>query len=373
MSVHKNMYMFDAHFFPKRSTPLTPSEPREPDVAVPSRYPQTKIVHYAFHSANEATINRHIKQIPHYPLFFSPLANVELLKPSQFSPDLSRHMEMTGTKEFQYYLFTYENEKGATPPKDLLDVLYGAKTVKELIYLSLQSFEHLLYGLHLLNDHGICFFHISPANILFFSPCREKPLLANFESSLLLSKLNLSYLSKVMGKIDNFTYMPFEVHILYYFIHHKLTTISYSFVEEFCEQFVAKLHVLRLFSPSYRSKYQLKCVETMKKYVNEPRETILRDLFQRSAKWDIFGVSVIYLYIFGSISFSGRTPLRESVLSKLVAKLSLNIHPNSECRMTLEETLNALEQLMNEVPSWEFVDEVDTAGHLERILSTLSS
>lgn len=369
------MDTFHAHFFPQRRRPLPPSDGHENTLQTATSSacaPKTKIVHYNFHSANEATINRHVKQIAHYPLFFSPLANVELLKPSQFSPDLSRHIETTGTKEFQYYLFTYENETSAIPPNDLLDTLYGVKSVKEMLYISLQSFEHLLYGLHLLNEKGICFFHLSPSNILFFEPCREKPLLAHFENSILLSKLNLTYISKIMGKIDNFTYLPFEVHLLYYFIHHHLSTLSYSFVEEFCEQFVANFHVLRLFSPHYREKYHSKCVETLKKYVNEPRETIIRDLFRRSDKWDVFGVSVIYLHIFGSISnVSGH--LKEGMLGQLVIKLSPNIHPNSECRMSLEETLNVFEKTMNAQPSWEFANELVGTDLLDRIIQLLSS
>ena len=111
-----------------------------------------------------------------------------------------------------------------------------------------------------------------------------------------------------------------------------MTTISYSFVEEFCEQFIANLPILQFFSEQYKKSYHDKCVETMQKYINQPKKQIITDIFERMEKWDIYSISVLFIQIFNSISkiFS----LKDTFINKITVALSKNLHPDSNKRMT---------------------------------------
>jgi hypothetical protein len=138
-----------------------------------------------------------------------------------------------------------------------------------------------------------------------------------------------------------------------------MITISYTFIEEFCENFVENLNILRLFSENYKKSFKEQCVETMRKYINRPRKEIIDDILERNNKWDVYGISMLYLQIFGCISriFS----LKGTFISKITIELSRNIHPNSHKRMSLEETLNIFNKFLNEQDNWSFVNKLDNS------------
>jgi hypothetical protein len=138
-----------------------------------------------------------------------------------------------------------------------------------------------------------------------------------------------------------------------------METISYSFIHEFCENFVDNLNILRLFSKNYKNIYKEQCIENMKKYINQSRKEIIDNILERNNKWDVYGISMLYLQIFGCISrvFS----LKGSFISKITLELSKNLHPNSDKRMSLEETLNIFNKHLNDENDWSFVNKLDNS------------
>lgn len=312
---------------------------------------RNKIVNYSHFSINEANICHKIKQISYYSNFFSILQDHEALNISQLNEDIIEKLKDIDDK--QYYLFKY-NDKNSV---DFIDFLYKSNNIKKLILDNINAFQHLLYGLHILNINNICFFDISPKNIIFLDNYREKPVLSNFKFSLNLTKLDYTYISHILNKMENFTYQPLEIHILYYFVKHKMVTISYSFIEEFCEEFVENLNILRLFSDSYKKSYKEQCIGTMRQYINRPRKEILDDILERNEKWDVYGISMLFLHIFGCISriFS----LKGTFISKITLELSKNLHPNPDKRYSLEQTLNIFNRYLSEENNLSFVNNLD--------------
>jgi len=312
---------------------------------------RNKIVNYSHFSVNEAKICRKIKKIPYYSNFFSILEDYEALNISQLNDDIIE--KLNNGSNAQYFLFKYNDRDSV----DFIDFLYNFTSIKKLILDNINAFQHLLYGLYVLNENNVCFFNISPKNILFLQNYREKPVLNNFKFSLTLNNLEFTNISHILNKLDDFTYQPLEIHIIYYFIRHEITTISYTFIEEFCEEFVENLNILRLFSENYRKKYKEECIETMRKYINRPRNEILDDILERNDKWDVYGISMIFLHIFGCISriFS----LKGTFISRITIELTRNLHPDSDKRMSLEETLNVFNKHLNEENDWKFVTNLD--------------
>jgi hypothetical protein len=314
---------------------------------------RTKIVNYSHFSVNEANICHKITQIPYYSNFFTILDDYEALNISKLNYNILEKLKQT--EEMKYYLFKY-SDKNST---DFIDFIYNSNSIKRVIFNIINSFQHILYGLHILNNNNICFFDISPKNIVFLENFKEKPVLCNFKFSLNLNKLNYSYFSHILNKLDDYTYQPLEIHILFYFVKHDMETISYSFIHEFCENFVDNLNILRLFSKNYKNIYKEQCIENMKKYINQSRKEIIDNILERNNKWDVYGISMLYLQIFGCISrvFS----LKGSFISKITLELSKNLHPNSDKRMSLEETLNIFNKHLNDENDWSFVNKLDNS------------
>ena len=261
--------------------------------------------------------------------------------------------KLKSKENIKYYLFKYNDKRSLT----IIDFIYSSTKIKKLIFDMINTFKHLVRSLYILNENDICFFNISPNNIIFLTTYREKPVFKNFQLSLELDKLEYKYFSQILDKIEDYTYMPLEIHTLYYIIKHNMITVSYSFIEELSNNYVNNLHILKLFSENYRQSYKLQCVEFLKRYINLPIKNIINDLFERNNKWDVFGISMLYIQIFGSISriFS----LKGIFISKITVELSRNLHPNSDKRYTLNETLNIFNKLLNEQNDWSFVNNLD--------------
>ena len=324
---------------------------------------RTKIVNYSHFSINEANISYKISQIPYYSNFFSILHDYDELNISQLNENIIEKLKIV--EENRYYLFKYSDRNSC----DFIDFLYSITSIKKLIFDIINVFPHLLHGLHLLNEKNICFFDISPKNIIFIENYREKPVLSNFKFSLQLNRLDYSYISHILNKLDDFTYQPFEIHLLFYFVKHNMVTISDNFIEEFCENFVENLHILRLFSENYKKSYKEQCIQTMNKYINLSRKEIIYDIFERNNKWDVYGISILFLQIFGSISrvFS----LKGTFISKITMELSKNLHPDSDKRMTLERTLNEFNKLLNQEENWSYINKLSNTK-LEQLFDDLS-
>jgi len=312
---------------------------------------RNKLVNKSYFSINEANICHKIQKISYYSNFFSILADYEALNISQLNDDIIEKLNNTG--DMQYYLFKYNDANYL----NFMEFLYNFTSIKKLVLDNINAFQHLLCGLNVLKDNNLCFFDISPKNIIFLENYREKPVFSNFKFCLNLNKINYTYISHILNKMEDFTYQPFEIHILYYFVKHKMESISYAFIEEFCEEFVENLNILRLFSENYRKKYKEQCIETMRKYINRPQKYILDDILERNQKWDIYGISMLFLHIFGFISrvFS----LKDTFINKITIQLTRNIHPDSDKRMGLEETLIMFNKHLNIETNWKFVSDLD--------------
>jgi hypothetical protein len=95
-------------------------------------------------------------------------------------------------------------------------------------------------------------------------------IIRNFQLSLQVSKLNVSYITNIIKKIEDYTHKPLEIHVLFYLIRNDISYISYSFIEEISEIFLDKLNVLKLFTEQYKKKYKDLCIESL----NQTRECL---------------------------------------------------------------------------------------------------
>ncbi len=324
---------------------------KEENQKIMTKIYRNEIINYSSIIINEANICHKLTKIPYHSNFFSILEDYEKLNISQLDDNILQKIK--NIDENQYYLLKYDDKNSI----DFIDFLYNTTSIKKLIFDIINSFQHILQSLIVLNDNNICYFNITPQKILFLENYREKPVLSNFRLSLQLNKLDYNYFSDILFYVNDFTYLPIEIHILFYFIKDDLKTISYSFIEEFCENYINNLNILRLFSVNYKKAYKQHCIDYMKKYINLPKDKIINNILERNNKWDVYGISILFLQIFGCIYrvFS----LKDSFISKIVMELSRNLHPDSNKRMKLEETLEIFNKHLNENNDWKFINNLD--------------
>jgi len=311
----------------------------------------TKIVHSGFYPINEANISDKIKKIRYYSNHFSVLEDYDFIQISQLNEKTIEKLNLSDEKK--YILFKYKNDRFVT----FRDFLHDICNPKLFVLHTIESFSYLLHSLEQLHDNSICFFNLSPQNIVFNLDCGKKPILTNFNGSLQISKLNESYISKIINNTNHdYTHKPLEVHILFYLINNNMLTISYSFIEEVCEVFVKNLGVLNIFSDKYRQSYKAECAESLKKYINLPRTQIISDILEQHDTWDAYSISLLYLHIFGNLVrvFS----LKQPFISKIVKELAKNLHPDPLRRVGISTLLANFETELCAVKDWSFVNKL---------------
>lgn len=336
-NINKHIYMLDSKKRPK---------------IIINHKKNTKIVNYDFYSINEAKISEKIKKISYYLNHFIIVEDYDFVNIGQLNDTFIEKLELTTEKK--YLIFTYKNDVLV----DFGDFLFTLLEPRPFIHHIIESFSYLLNSLIQLNDIGICFFNLSPQNIVFNTNCGEKPQLMDFQLSLITSNLNEDYISKIIKKHNDYTHKPLEVHVLFYLIQNNMSTISYSFIEEICGVFIQNLTVLELFSEKYRESYKLTAIESLKKYINTPKNDIILDILSKYETWDVYSLSVLYLYIFGHVSkfFS----LKTTFISKIAMELSKNIHPDPAKRNSLKNLLDNYNNLLSSEKNWDFVAKMES-------------
>jgi hypothetical protein len=309
---------------------------------------KTKLVDYCFSSINEVNISYKIKKIIYYSNNYSIIEDYDFINISQLNDEIIEKLDLTDEKK--YLIFKYKDDKLIK----FNDFLYNIYNPKIFIFNIIESFSYLLKGLIKLNDNKICFFNLSPQNIVFNLNCGEKPVIQNFKLSLQVSKLNESYITNIVNNENDYTHKPLEVHILFYLIKNNISTISYSFIEEICETFINNLGVLTLFSEKYKESYKKECIESLKKYINKPKSDIIYNILEKNDKWDVYSLSLLYLHIFGNISrvFS----LQHTFISKIINELIKNISAEPSKRSSLTNLLDNFEKYLNDQSDWRFVN-----------------
>jgi hypothetical protein len=315
---------------------------------------KTKIQLYDFFSINEAKLCNKIKKIPYFANYFEIVTNYSLIKVGEMSEVVFEQIVNEDTNiSDNYILLEYNTENKAKMP-DFNMFLFNLPSPKLFVFHILDSYSYLLESLIQLSSKKICFFDLCPENIIFNA--NYKPLLQNFQLSLLCSALNEEYITNIIPKIKDYTHKPLEIHLLFYLITNDELSISYSLIEIICTNYMNNMSVLSFFSQKYRESYKNACDEFLKQYINRPKTDIIRELLTFHDKWDNYSLSVIYLHIVGHISqvFS----LKDTFINKMAINLSKNLHPNPLKRESLSNSKQMFELLFNEYTDWSFINDI---------------
>jgi hypothetical protein len=237
---------------------------------------------------------------------------------------------------------------------DLNMFLFNLPSPKLFVFHILDSYSYLLESLIQLSDKNVCFFDLCPENIIFNA--NYKPLLQNFQLSLVCDTLHEEYITSIILKIKDYTHKPLEIHLLFYLIANDEVSISYSLMEIICTNYMNNMSVLSFFSQKYRDSYKKACEDFLKQYINRPKTDIIRDILTYHDTWDNYSLSVIYLHIVGHISQVFN--LKDTFINKMAIQLSKNLHPTPSKRETLRSSKHIFDMLFNEYTDWSFISDI---------------
>jgi len=262
-------------------------------------------------------------------------------------------------------LFLIKVEKNITFGETLL-YLFNQNNLKKLFLFIVNSFKKIFQSVLLLNKSNICYFNISLDNVILI--CDNNLLLSNFQRSILTSKLNkqqnlqeMNYIKNIIFNITDYTYLPIEIHLLFYIFKNNLNKFTSSIIEVIVDKFTENLLIFNCdclyFSQNnnIKIKFKNKCIEYLKEYLNQDDIfNIIYNIFERNKTWDIYGISLIYLetiFMVYDMFYNNSNCIHNNIIvnffDKIIELLFVNIEPNSNNRYTLKYTMNQINYLID--------------------------
>lgn len=306
---------------------------------------------YDFYCLNNIKISKKIKQNLYFSQYYDVLTEYSTLKVGQLSQKILDYYDILDAENSQkHILLRYNSSNFITFNTFLFNLPNPALIISHI----LESYEHLLKSFLFLQENNICYFNFSLKNIVFDK--NHKPILKNFDLSLIKEELNPQYLVMILDKINDFTYKPLEIHVIFYLIKNDENTLSYNSIELISRNFVENMSILTLFSKNYKESYFLNCMEFLKRYINQPRMVIIEDILKYCNTWDNYSLSILYLHLFGNMTrvFS----LKDNLISKMTILLTKNVCPDPTKREPIEKTMTTYESLYTQFTDWNFVKQI---------------
>lgn len=314
----------------------------------------SKICLHNFFSTNDIKICNVIRNIPCYNYRYDIIYDNNDISIGEYNGKIFDKMKINNNQytdqNNKLHLIQYKNNGYILFNEYLLQL----KTPKSLIYFVLVSYRYLLDSLIELHDRKICYIDFSPKNIFIPLLCREKPVLSYFQNSLTFNDLNIQNISNIINNIDDYTYKPLELYLLFYIVNNNLNTLSFSLIEEICSYFIEKLTILSLFSQEYRNNFKNTCINTLKMYINKPKNLIIEEILKYHSTWSNYGLSLLYLNIVGNILRIYNS--NNLFFKNLIIIFSNNISANPLQRKDLKNTLEKYELLFYKFKDWDFVN-----------------
>jgi hypothetical protein len=321
-----------------------------------------KIKQLTFITKNELAVCKKIQQIKYYFLKYEIIVSYSSIQVGKMNNYVIDQLDTVYNTNNQYLLLEYNQPYNPIqqPLIDFEDFLFTIKTPKPFIYHIIDSYDNIIHNLIALEDNSVCLFDLSSDSIIF-TIHTYRPILKNFENSIVIdklndSKVNQSYIVNIIRNIKNFTYKPLEIHLLFYIVMNNEITLSYSLMEIICDNFIKNLTVLEHFSPEYTNSFRNECILFLKSFINKDKTFIIDEIIQYYKSWDNYSISILYIHLFSTIThvFS----LQETFINKMTTILLNNIHPNPSKRETLKTTIEAYEILWSENTDWSFVNDI---------------
>ena len=310
----------------------------------------TKIKPYNFFTRNEININNSLHLLEHKTNRYITITKATKLSINEVDDDIINKTEIS--KGNEYILLKYEENEGENI-EGLTRFLYN-KGEKEYIYGVIESYFYIMKTFFQLQKEGIIYYNFSSEKMKFKDIYNPHCLLYDFELSLIERKIKLNentnntnkkeiieYFYNFITKSQNFTFKPFEVHVLFYLYKMEEQYLSKYKITQIIDKYVENMG--SILKGQTEKLINQECQQYMEQFINKNKEQIMIQLIMHYKTWDNYSVSILYLHLVENIIQGYKIQMR--FMSKFQDILNQNLSQNPNQRMTIEDTINKFNDL----------------------------
>jgi len=285
---------------------------------------------------NYIKISERIKQISYSRYRYDYIISTSPVNIGQVEDKVLDVVENESVRVNDYFLCTI-GERGKTM---LSEFFYNFKTPKIIVYHLIESFSDILDSMILLNKANICWFDFTPDSIGFGNG--SKPILRYFDNSILLDNDFSITLKEILKNVhvDDFTYKPIEVHLLYYLLMNNESIVIEEAIKNVKTNFAAM------------NKLEIAALGYIDKYIGYSMDDVISDM--KPNTWDSYIFCSMYIDLLRQIDHK-MFPKNEIVTNFILALTKCN-QIDSEKRASLSDLKECCYQVKRNCKKWGFVD-----------------
>lgn len=229
---------------------------------------------------------------------------------------------------------------GQRSTKSMFNYFYNFKIPKILVYHLIESFSDILDSMLLLNKANICWFDFTPDSIGFGSG--SKPILRYFDNSILLDNDFSITLKEILKnvRLEDFTYKPIELHLLYYLLMNKETCVTAEAVKIVKTNFAAINRV------------EVGALGYIDKYIGYSIDDVILDMKPKT--WDSYIFCSMYIDLLRQIDRQ-MFPKNE-VITNFILELTKCNEIEPEKRASLSDLKDCCYKVKQNCKKWGFID-----------------
>lgn len=238
------------------------------------------------------------------------------------------------------FLFKYENIELI----NFQNYLKALSTRKKYIKYLIEGYIYLLVSLELITQKGIV--HLNLENDAIVLKDDIYFIISNFDKGIIINDkicIDKHIHDKFVNNSKNICYYPIEIYILFFLKKHNLDSISRYNLETIIEEYITNNSLLKVFGIE---NYKKEAYIYYEKYINKDLEYIKKDIFSYYKTWDLFSLSVIFLYELIDF-YNNKTNKKKNKFIILFMKLLIeNICTNPKKRPSILESSNKFNELI---------------------------
>lgn len=326
------------------------------------------ITRSTFFSLNEIQISQRILQIPNYSRHFAPVLKNSFVNLAEIDDEnferckkigdenshiLITRLNVPGSRSF-YEVFYANRKKSVETEDNIIKInitgnpnkmgkINTIKERKEFLKL-INSYKHLLESANLLNNANIVNMNFHPSTLVF----RENfPVIARFDDCFHFPTMNEERKSNLFSDYHaKNVFLPLEAHVICFLMENKLESLSFSNIEEICEDCRRRVASLSCFSKAFLDQYKETAHFSLQSLINKPKHEIIHEMLQKCSTWNNYGISILFLVLLRDIFKSCSAFPQNSFFSRFSQILTLGIHPIPEKRPTSSQNISLFNDIL---------------------------